>query len=94
MVKASWRNEVTTKVIRLISGAAAAILLALVLVLATRDIDNGLGANSPLVGQLVPAIVGTDFAGRTFDVDEHKNSGVLVNFLPLGAFLAFANTQN
>jgi len=67
-------------VIRLISGAAAAILLALVLVLATRDIDNGLGANSPLVGQLVPAIVGTDFAGRTFDVDEHKNSWVLVNF--------------
>ena len=80
--------------IRLISGAAAAILLALVLVLATRDIDDGLGANSPLVGQLVPAIVGTDFAGRPFDVDEHKNSWVLVSFLPLGAFPACANTQN
>ena len=79
--------------IRLISGAAAAILLALVLVLATRDIDNGLGANSPLWANLFPRLWALIF-GRTFDVDEHKNSWVLVNFLPLGAFLAFANTQN
>ena len=66
--------------VRLVSACAAFLLVAFVLVLATRQSGSGSASNSPLIGKLVPPIAGVGLNGQVFDVDDYSSKWVLVNF--------------
>ena len=66
--------------VRLVSAGAAILLLAFVLVLATRQSGTGTTSNNPLVGKLVPPITGVGINGQSFNVDDYSSEWVLINF--------------
>ena len=66
--------------VRFVSAAVGLVLLGFVLVLATRESGTGTASRSPLIGQLVPAVVGVGFNEATFDVDDFSDRWVLINF--------------
>ena len=70
----------TTGPVRVAAAAVAVVLVGLVLVLATRDTEGGLRADSPLLGELVPRIEGETFAGEAFDIDDERGRWIAVNF--------------
>lgn len=66
--------------VRVVAALIAVVLVGFVIVLATRDSESGLSVDSPLLGELVPDIEGTTFAGDPFDVDEVLDRWIVVNF--------------
>ncbi|MGB1732954.1 MAG: hypothetical protein ACPHIZ_00360, partial [Acidimicrobiales bacterium] len=62
------------------SAGAALLLVAFVVVLATRESGNGSASSSPLIGKLVPPVAGVGINGQFFDIDDHSSRWVLVNF--------------
>jgi cytochrome c biogenesis protein CcmG/thiol:disulfide interchange protein DsbE len=62
------------------SIAVAAVLVPLVVVLATRDSATDRVAESPLVGSAAPPIVTTTLDGEPFDLDALRGRWVVVNF--------------
>ena len=72
----------------LVLGAAvvvAVVMVALVVVLATRDPAQDRVAESPLVGQVAPPLVGRGrrprgHGGPPFDLDRLRGQWVVVNF--------------
>ena len=71
-----WRSLT----VRLVSAGAALLLVAFVVVLATRESGNGSASSSPLIGKLVPPVAGVGINGQFFDIDDHSSRWVLVNF--------------
>ena len=63
-----------------VAGAAAVVLLAFVLLLATRKPAEERDQQSPLVGKVVPALSGTTLDGGRYDIDNQRGRYVLVNF--------------
>lgn len=59
--------------------AVGAILVVLIVVLATSDGDAGF-ARSPLVSKTAPLITGQAVDGTTFDLDAERGRWVVVNF--------------
>ncbi len=66
--------------VRLASAGMGLILLGFVVMLATRESGTGAASRSPLIGELVPAVVGVDLNGATFNVDDFSTGWVLINF--------------
>lgn len=61
------------------------VVIALIVVLATREPAQDRAADSPLVGQVAPPLVGEVIApaadeGQTFDLDRLRGQWVVVNF--------------
>jgi cytochrome c biogenesis protein CcmG/thiol:disulfide interchange protein DsbE len=68
-----------------ISIAVGVVLVALIVVLATRDPAQDRTADSPLIGKVAPAIAGDTIApsgsiGAPFDLDLQRGQWVVVNF--------------
>jgi cytochrome c biogenesis protein CcmG/thiol:disulfide interchange protein DsbE len=63
-----------------IAGAVGVVILMLVIVLATRKPVADRDQESPLVGQAVPALVGTALDGSSYNIDTQRGKWVLVNF--------------
>lgn len=61
------------------AGVAGVVLLSLIAILATSEVDQGLGP-SPLIAQPAPPIVGETIDGSTFDISSHRGRWVVVNF--------------
>lgn len=66
--------------VRLLSATIGVVLLAFVVILATRESGNGAASRSPLIGELVPAVTGESLNGTNFDIDEFSNRWALINF--------------
>ena len=66
--------------VRVVAGLVAVVLVGLLVVLATRDSEGGVRADSPLLGRLVPEVQTTTFDGAAFDIDDHRGGWVVVNF--------------
>ena len=66
--------------VRLLSATIGVVLLAFVVILATRESGNGAASSSPLIGELVPAVTGESLNGTNFDIDEFSNRWALINF--------------
>jgi len=49
-------------------------------VLATREPATERRAKSPLIGKVAPALVGETLDGGSFDIDDHRDEFVVVNF--------------
>jgi cytochrome c biogenesis protein CcmG, thiol:disulfide interchange protein DsbE len=61
----------------------AVVLVAFVVVLATRDPATDRQSESPLIGRVAPALTGetiTDAGGPTYDLDLQRGQWVVVNF--------------
>lgn len=65
--------------IRWISVAVAVVLMGLVVLLATRQTGER-AASSELLDKPVPAVTGVDLEGADYDIAEHRDEWVLVNF--------------
>lgn len=63
-----------------VSLVVAALAVAFVVVLATREPAAERRAKSPLVGKVAPALVGETIDGGSFDIDDHRGRWVVVNF--------------
>ena len=64
----------------IVSLVVAAVAVAFVVVLATREPATERRARSPLVGKVAPALVGETLDGGAFDIDDHRGQWVVVNF--------------
>ena len=64
----------------IIAGIVGVALLGLVVLFATSPSGEEKVDSSPLVGNVAPALVGTDLEGEQFDLDDHRGQWVLVNF--------------
>jgi cytochrome c biogenesis protein CcmG/thiol:disulfide interchange protein DsbE len=62
------------------SVVIAALLVPLIVVLATRDPATDRSTESPLIGRAAPPIATTTLDGETFDLDELRGQWVVVNF--------------
>jgi cytochrome c biogenesis protein CcmG/thiol:disulfide interchange protein DsbE len=67
------------------AAVVAVVLVAFVVVLATREPAQDRTTESPLVGELAPPLAGeviapTDQVGRSFDLDRLRGQWVVVNF--------------
>ncbi len=68
---------------RISSIVVAAVLVAFIVVLATRDPATDRQRESPLIGRVAPALTGetiTAGGGRTYDLDLQRGQWVVVNF--------------
>ena len=65
---------------RVVTGLIGLLLLGFIVVLFTRDDQEG-QAGSPLLGRAVPELVGTGLDGSTIDIDDFRGRWVLLNFL-------------
>lgn len=63
-----------------VSVVVAVLVVAFVVVLATREPATERRAKSPLIGKVAPALVGDTLDGGTFDIDDHQGQWVVVNF--------------
>jgi cytochrome c biogenesis protein CcmG/thiol:disulfide interchange protein DsbE len=63
------------------TAGVAVVIALLVVVLATRAPATDRVVKSPLVGKLAPSVRGTTIDGQTFDLADHRDEWVLVNFL-------------
>jgi cytochrome c biogenesis protein CcmG/thiol:disulfide interchange protein DsbE len=66
--------------VRVVALVVAGALVALLAVLWTREPDTGVSGSSPLIGRLVPEVVGPTLGGGTFDIDDARGRWVLINF--------------
>ena len=65
----------------LVAASVVAVLVALLVgVLATRTPSTERVTESPLIGRLAPAIVGSTLDGESFDLSELRGRWVVVNF--------------
>jgi cytochrome c biogenesis protein CcmG/thiol:disulfide interchange protein DsbE len=64
----------------IISVVMALVVAAFVGVLATREPARNRRADSPLVGEVAPALSGETLDGGSFDIDDHRGRWVIVNF--------------
>jgi cytochrome c biogenesis protein CcmG, thiol:disulfide interchange protein DsbE len=64
----------------IVSGVVAVVLIAFVVVLATREPATERRARSPLIGKVAPALVAETLDGHQFDIDDHRGQWVVVNF--------------
>jgi len=62
------------------AGILAVILIALIVLLASRTGSQATPFQSPLISQAAPATSGRTFLGGTFDLGAHKGQVVVVNF--------------
>jgi cytochrome c biogenesis protein CcmG/thiol:disulfide interchange protein DsbE len=65
---------------RVAASVVGVALVALILVLATRDTTPNSRVDSHLLGELVPVVAGSTLDGGTFDIDSARGRWVLVNF--------------
>lgn len=65
---------------RWIAALSAVVLVAFIVVLATSEPATTRSADSPLLGELVPEIVGQTLDGESFQLAELAGQWVLVNF--------------
>jgi cytochrome c biogenesis protein CcmG/thiol:disulfide interchange protein DsbE len=63
-----------------LAGAVGLVVVALVVVLATRPSAGERDQASPIVGRAVPELQGTTLDGEPFDVDRLRGKWVVVNF--------------
>jgi len=63
-----------------VAAAVAVVLVAFVVVLATRSPAADRQAESPLLGRAAPPLQGTTLNGGRYDIDEQRGKFVLVNF--------------
>ena len=63
-----------------VSTVVALVLIAFVVVLATREPATERRASSPLIGKVTPALAGDTVDGGSYDIDEHGGQWVVVNF--------------
>ncbi len=63
-----------------VAGAVAVVLVAFIVVLATRDPAAERAVSSPLIGKRVPAFTGATLDGQTYDIDQRRGKFVVVNF--------------
>lgn len=64
----------------IVSAVVALVVIAFVVVLATREPATERRAKSPLIGKVAPALVGETLDGGSFDIDDHRDEFVVVNF--------------
>lgn len=64
----------------IVSAVIALVAIAFVVVLATREPATERRAKSPLIGKVAPALVGETLDGGSFDIDDHRDEFVVVNF--------------
>lgn len=64
----------------IVSAVVALLAIAFVVVLATREPATERRAKSPLIGKVTPALVGETLDGGSFDIDDHRDEFVVVNF--------------
>jgi cytochrome c biogenesis protein CcmG, thiol:disulfide interchange protein DsbE len=65
---------------RTIAIVVGIVVVALVALLATRKSADDQGITSQVVGQAVPAVRGTTLDGQHYDVDDHLNQWVVIDF--------------
>jgi cytochrome c biogenesis protein CcmG, thiol:disulfide interchange protein DsbE len=63
-----------------IAVVVAVVVVALFVVLATREPGRNTFADSPLLGDVAPALTGETLDGGTFDLDGERGRWVVVNF--------------
>ncbi|HKY66662.1 MAG TPA: TlpA disulfide reductase family protein [Acidimicrobiales bacterium] len=63
-----------------VSVVVAVVLVAFVVVLATREPATERRASSPLIGKVTPALAGETIDGGSWDIDDHGGQWVVVNF--------------
>jgi cytochrome c biogenesis protein CcmG, thiol:disulfide interchange protein DsbE len=63
-----------------VSVVVALLAVAFVVVLATREPATERRAESPLVGEIAPALSGATMDSGTFDIDDYQDRFVVVNF--------------
>lgn len=63
-----------------VTAVVALLAVAFVVVLATREPASERRSKSPLIGRVAPALVGQTIDGGTFDLDQHRDQWVVVNF--------------
>lgn len=59
---------------------AAAVVVLLIVVLATRDVERNQPGRGVLLGTVVPAVAGPTLDGSMFDIDDQRGRWVVVNF--------------
>jgi cytochrome c biogenesis protein CcmG, thiol:disulfide interchange protein DsbE len=65
---------------RWIAGSVLAVVVALIVLLATRPPATATEVDTPLLGQRAPAIVGTTLTGQSFNLAADRGRFVVVNF--------------
>lgn len=73
-------DEPRRRVAPWIATAVAAVLVAFIVVLATRDPATERAVSSPLIGKRAPAFTGVTLDGQTYDIDSKRGKFVVVNF--------------
>jgi cytochrome c biogenesis protein CcmG/thiol:disulfide interchange protein DsbE len=64
-----------------VSVVVAVLVVAFVVVLATREPASERRADSPLIGEITPALAAPEtLDGGSFDIDDHRGQWVVVNF--------------
>jgi cytochrome c biogenesis protein CcmG/thiol:disulfide interchange protein DsbE len=63
-----------------VSSVVALLAVGFVVVLATREPATERRADSPLIGEVAPKLTGDTLDGGAFDIDDHQDSFVVVNF--------------
>lgn len=66
--------------LRWIAIGVAAVVVAFLVVLATRDSAQQVAADSPLLGKIAPEVTGQDLDGRTVRLSQLRGRYVLLNF--------------
>lgn len=69
-----------SRTLRFAAIGLAAVSVAFLLVLATRDSAQEVAAGSPLLGKVAPEITGTGLDGRTIRLSQLRGRYVLLNF--------------
>lgn len=64
----------------IVSAVVALVALGFVAVLATSDPATERRSDSPLLGKVAPPLAGATLDGGTFDIDQHRDRWVVVNF--------------
>jgi cytochrome c biogenesis protein CcmG/thiol:disulfide interchange protein DsbE len=63
-----------------VSVVVAVLAVAFVVVLATREPASERRSDSPLIGEITPALTADTLDGGSFDIDDHRGQWVVVNF--------------
>lgn len=64
----------------IIAGIVGVAVMALVVLFAVSPGGGERETESPLLGNIAPALIGPTTSGETFDLDDHRGQWVLVNF--------------
>ncbi len=63
-----------------LGGLAGVVVVLLIVVLATRDVERNQPGRGVLLGTVVPAVSGPTLDGASFDIDDQRGRWVVVNF--------------